>query len=108
VGVVTVSYVPNVRVLARELGVHAYTPLLELRGWFFRFVLCAAAGAIFAGLPLGHGFAPLVTRAAAVSIVYALVMVPFVVTGTLGVYVQQLLPHPLQVWTARLRGADAA
>jgi hypothetical protein len=73
-----------------------------------RFALCAAAGAAFAALPLGHGFAQLVTRAAGVSILYALVMVPFVVNGTLGVYVQQILPHPLQVWTARLRGADAA
>jgi hypothetical protein len=49
-----------------------------------------------------------VTRAAAVSILYALVMVRFVITGTLGAYVQQILPLPLQVWTARLRGADAA
>ena len=85
VGVVTVSYVPNVRVLARELGVHSWMPLIELRGWFVRFALCAGAGAAFAALPLGHGFAQLVTRAAGVSIVYALVMVPFVVTGTLGV-----------------------
>jgi O-antigen/teichoic acid export membrane protein len=108
VGVVTVSYIPNVRVLAQELGVHACTPLLELRGWFVRFALCAAAGAALAALPLGHGFAQLVTRAAAVSILYALVMVPFVITGTLGAYVQQILPLPLQVWTARLRGADAA
>jgi O-antigen/teichoic acid export membrane protein len=108
VGVVTVSYVPNVRVLARELGVHPHTPLLDLRGWFVRFALCAAAGAAFAALPLGHGFAQLVTRAAGVSVVYALVMVPFAVTGTLGVYVRQVLPHPLQAWTARLRGADAA
>jgi O-antigen/teichoic acid export membrane protein len=108
VGVVTVSYVPNVRVLARELGVHPYTPLLELRGWFVRFVLCAAAGAAVAALPLGHGFPQLVTRAAAISVVYALVMVPFIVTGTLGVYVQQILPQPLQGWTARLRGARVA
>jgi O-antigen/teichoic acid export membrane protein len=108
VGVVTVSYVPNVRVLARELGVHPYTPLLELRGWFVRFALCAAAGVGLAALPLGHGFPQLVTRAAGVSVVYALVMVPFVVTGTLGAYVQQLLPDPLQAWTARLRRAGAA
>jgi O-antigen/teichoic acid export membrane protein len=108
VGVATVSYVPNVRVLARELGVHAWTPLLELRGWFVRFALCAAAGAALAALPFGHGFAQLVTRAAGVSILYALVMVPFVLNGTLGAYVQQILPLPLQVWTARLRGADAA
>ena len=108
VGVVTVSYVPNLRVLARELGVHPFAPLLELRGWFVRFALCAAAGAAFAALPLGHGFAQLMTRAAGVAVVYALVMVPFAVTGTLGVYVQQILPRPLQTWTARLRGADAA
>jgi O-antigen/teichoic acid export membrane protein len=108
VGVVTVSYVPNVRVLARELGVHSYTPLLELRGWFMRFALCAAGAAAFAALPLGHGFPQLVARAAGVSLVYALVMVPFAVTGTLGVYVQQILPHPFQAWTARLRGAGAA
>jgi MFS superfamily sulfate permease-like transporter len=97
-----------VRALAQEFGVHACTPLLELRGWFVRFALCAAAGAALAALPLGHGFAQLVTRAAAVSILYALVMVRFVITGTLGAYVQQILPLPLQVWTARLRGADAA
>jgi O-antigen/teichoic acid export membrane protein len=108
VGVVTVSYVPNLRLLARELGVHSYTPVVELRGWFVRFAVCAATSAVLAALPFGHGFPQLVTRAAGASLVYALVMVPFAVTGTLGLYVQRLLPQPLQAWSARLRRADAA
>ena len=105
----TVSYVPNLRVLARELGVHSFDAARSsCAAGSCASHLCAAAGAAFAALPLGHGFAQLVTRAAGVAVVYALVMVPFAVTGTLGVYVQQILPRPLQAWTARLRGADAA
>jgi O-antigen/teichoic acid export membrane protein len=108
VGVVTVSYVPNLRVLAREIGVHPGTPILELRGWFVRFALCAAASAALAALPLGHGLPQLVTRATGASLVYALIMFPFAVTGTLGVYVRRLLPATLQAWSARLSRADAA
>jgi O-antigen/teichoic acid export membrane protein len=108
VGVVTVSYVPNLRVLAREIGVHSYTPLLELRGWFVRFVLCAAASASLAALPLGHGLPQLLARAAGAAVMYSLVMFPYAVTGTLGVYVRRFLPHPLQAWGARLHRADAA
>jgi O-antigen/teichoic acid export membrane protein len=108
VGVVTVSYVPNLRVLAREIGVRPLQPLLELRGWFVRFLACAAASAAFAALPIGHGFAQLAARASGAAVVYALVMVPFAATGTLGLYVRGLLPRPLLDWSARFRRADAA
>ena len=40
--------------------------------------------------------------------VYTLVMVPFALTGTLGLYVRRVLPQPLQAWGARLHRADAA
>jgi O-antigen/teichoic acid export membrane protein len=108
VGVVSVSYVPNLRLLAREIGVHPYTPVLELRGWFMRFVVCAAVSAALAAVPLGHGLPQLLARAAGAGVTYAVVMVPFALTGTLGVYVRRLLPEPLQAWGARLRRADAA
>src|SRR3954454_8832487 len=79
VGVVTVSYVPNLRLLAREIGVAASTPLLELRGWFARFALCAAGSAVLAWLPIGHGFIQLAARAAGAGLLYAVVMVPFAI-----------------------------
>ncbi len=108
VGVVTVSYVPNLRLLAREIGVRSYTPLVELRGWCVRFLFCATASAALAAIPLGHGLPQLVMRAGGAAVVYTLVMVPFALTGTLGLYVRRVLPQPLQAWGARLHRADAA
>jgi len=108
VGVVTVSYIPNLRTLAREIGVRAYAPLLDLREWFARFALCAAGCAAIAALPIGTGFRSLLVRGSAAAIVYALVMVPFAVSGTLGSYVRRLLPRPLQSWGSRFHRANAA
>jgi hypothetical protein len=102
-----VSYVPNVRVLAHEIAVGPWTPLLEQRNWFVRFAICAAASGALAALPLGHGLPQLVARAAVASLVYAGVMIPFVASGTLGIYFRQLVVQPLQVWTARLRAGAA-
>jgi O-antigen/teichoic acid export membrane protein len=106
--VLTVSYLPNLRVLAREIGVRPHVPLLDLSGWFARFALCAAVSASLAAAPLGEGLTPLVTRAAGATLVYGLVMGPFAVRGTLGVYARRFIPRPLQVWSSRFRRADAA
>jgi O-antigen/teichoic acid export membrane protein len=108
VGVTTVSYVPNLRVLAREIGVGPATPVLELRGWFARFACSAAAAAGLAALPIGEGLPQLALRSAAAAVVYALVMLPLVTRGPLQPYVVSLLPRPLQAWSVRFRGADAA
>jgi O-antigen/teichoic acid export membrane protein len=106
-GVVTVSYVPNVRVLAHEIAVRPWTPVLEQRDWFVRFAICAAASGALAALPFGHGLRQLVARAAAASLVYAAVMIPFAAKGTLGIYIRQLVVQPLHVWTARHRAGAA-
>jgi O-antigen/teichoic acid export membrane protein len=108
VGVSTVSYLPNLRVLAREVGVRPFAPLLDLRGWFARFVPCAAASAGLAAAPLGDGLGALLTRTVAAALVYGLVMGPFAVSGTLGVYARRFIPRPLQVWSSRFGRADAA
>jgi len=103
-----VSYLPNLRVLAREIGVRPFAPLIDLRGWFGRFVLCAVACAGIAAAPLGDGLASLLTRTAAAAIVYGVVMGPFAISGTLGPYARRFIPRPLQVWTTRYDRADAA
>jgi O-antigen/teichoic acid export membrane protein len=108
IGALTVSYLPNLRVLAREIGVQPFAPLVELRGWFSRFVLCAAASAGVAAAPLGDGLAALLTRTAATAIVYGVVMGPFAISGTLGTYARRFVPRPLQMWSTRYDRADAA
>lgn len=96
VGVLTVSVLPNLLVLAREVGVPVVAPLLDLKGWFVRFGICAVVSVLFAIGQPGRGVWPIVLRGSLIGLVYAAVMVPFVLEGALGGYVRQLVGRALR------------
>jgi O-antigen/teichoic acid export membrane protein len=86
VGVLCVSFLPNLVLLARELGVTVTAPLVDLSGWTVRFTLCAAFAALLGLVPFGNAFQALVVRGALAATVYLVVMVPYALSGTLGAY----------------------
>jgi O-antigen/teichoic acid export membrane protein len=91
VGVLTVSVAPNLVVLAREVGVPVLARLSDLRGWFVRFGICGAVSIAIALVEPGRGIVSAIGRGALIVAIYAAVMVPFVLAGTLGGYVRQLV-----------------
>jgi O-antigen/teichoic acid export membrane protein len=96
IGVLSVSVLPNMLVLAREVGVKATAPLLDLRSWFVRFGVCAAVSVALAASQPGRGVWPIVLRGSLVGLVYAAVMVPLVLEGALGGYVRQLVTRVIR------------
>jgi O-antigen/teichoic acid export membrane protein len=91
VGVLTVSVAPNLVILAREVGVPVLARLSDLRGWFVRFGICGAVSIAIALVEPGRGIVSAIGRGALIVAIYAAVMVPFVLAGTLGGYVRQLV-----------------
>jgi O-antigen/teichoic acid export membrane protein len=90
VGVLSVSFLPNLAVLARETGVRLVAPVLDLRGWLVRFGIVAALAMLVAWRPATPGPWSVVARATVIGLVYVAVMIPFVLDGALGGYVRQI------------------
>lgn len=90
-GVLAVSLVPNLALLARELGVSKLAPIGELRGWGARFAICAAVAVIVARGEAASGIWPILARASLIAALYTAVMTPYVLQGSLGGYVRQVV-----------------
>jgi O-antigen/teichoic acid export membrane protein len=86
VGVLSVSFLPNLVLLARELGVSIAAPLVDLSGWMVRFAVCAGFAALLGFMPFGGAFGALIARGALAATMYLVVMVPYALSGTLGAY----------------------
>jgi O-antigen/teichoic acid export membrane protein len=108
IGVLSVSYAPNLLVLARELGVAPARLLGGLSGWFGCFAACASAALLVARLPVQDSFLDLLVRGGAIGALYVVVMLPLVLRGPLGAYVRQVAVLPSWARQPQASRKDAA